>query len=62
MNTSYLRRVRKLFDNELSPRSVNRHNMRGWVKSIRFLTFHSKKKWLLLNTVAKLKGVHDGHN
>ena len=62
MNTSYLTRVRKLFDNPLSPRSVNRHNMRGWVKSIRFLTFHSKKKWLLLNTVAKLKGVHDGHN
>ena len=62
MNTSYLRRVRKLFDTPLSPRSVNRHTMRGWVKSIRFLTFHSKKKWLLLNTVAKLKGVHDGHN
>ena len=62
MNTSYLRRVRKLFDNPLSPRSVNRHNMRGWVKSIRFLTYYSKKKWLLLNTVAKLKGVHDGHN
>ena len=56
MNTTYLRRVRKLFDNELSPRSVNRHNMRGWVKSIRFLTFHSKKKWLLLGRVDKLRG------
>ena len=56
MNISYLTRVRKLFNNPLSPRSVNRHNMRGWVKSIRFLIFHSKKKWLLLNTIAKLKG------
>lgn len=56
MNTTYLARARKLFDNPLSPRSVNRHNMRGWAKSIRFLTFDSKKKWLLHDTVAKLKG------
>jgi len=59
MNTSYLTRARKLFDNELSPRSVNRHNMRGWVKSIRFLTFDSKKKWLLHDNVVKLKGAHN---
>lgn len=57
MNTAYLTRVRKLFDNELSPRHVNRHNMRGWIKSIRFLIYHSKKKWLLHNNV--LKGAHN---
>lgn len=55
MNTTYLTRARKLFDNELSPRSVNRHNMRGWVKSIRFLTTDSKKSWLLLGRVDKLR-------
>lgn len=55
MNIAYLTRARKLFDNELSPRSVNRHNMRGWVKSIRFLTIDSKKNWLLLGSVDKLR-------
>ena len=53
MNTAYLTRARKLFDNELAPRSVNRHNVRAWVKSIRFLTTDSKKNWLLLGNVVQ---------
>lgn len=43
MNTSMLIRVRKLFNNELAPNSINRHNQRQWIKSIRYLG----SKWLL---------------
>lgn len=37
MNTNMLRRVRKNFVNDTAPRHVQRHNMRAWVKSVRFL-------------------------
>lgn len=43
MNTTYLRRVRKLFVHPGAPRHVQRHNMREWVKSVRYLG----DKWLL---------------
>ena len=43
MKTNMLIRVRQHFNNPLSPRRVNRHNMRQWVKSVRFLG----SKWLL---------------
>jgi hypothetical protein len=43
MKTNMLIRVRKHFDNPLSPRHTNRHNMRQWIRSVRFLG----DKWLL---------------
>jgi len=49
MNTTYLSRVRRLFDNPLAPRHTNRHNQRAWVKSVRFLG----DKWLLKQVVER---------
>lgn len=43
MNTTTLRRVRKLFTNDTTPTHVSRHNMRSWVRSVRFLG----DKWLI---------------
>lgn len=37
MNTSLLRRLRRLFTNEFSSRSQTRHNIRQWVKSRKHL-------------------------
>lgn len=37
MNTTHLKRVRKLFASTLAPRHVQRHNMRAWVTSVRHL-------------------------
>lgn len=37
MNITRLTQVRKLFMQDMAPRSTVRHNMRAWVKSIRFL-------------------------
>lgn len=42
MNVTYLRRVRRLFVHDGAPRHVQRHNMREWVKSVRYLG----TKWL----------------
>jgi len=54
MKTNMLVRVRQHFSNPLSPRRVNRHNMRAWVTSIRFLQTGSKKKWLLAEQVVRV--------
>lgn len=43
MNTRMLIRVRRLFNSEYVPRSVNRANQLKWVRSIRQLG----DKWLL---------------
>jgi len=43
MNTTYLRRVRALFANDLTPRRTTRHNMRAWVRMVRILG----DNWLL---------------
>lgn len=45
MNTNLLRRVRKMFACEYAPRSVQRHNMRAWARSVRLLG----DKWLIAN-------------
>lgn len=37
MNTIYLRRVRQLFSNDLTPIHIQRRNMRHWVRSVRYL-------------------------
>ncbi len=37
MNTIHLRRVRRLFVHDMAPRHVQRHNMRAWVRSVRYL-------------------------
>jgi len=50
MNIHMLTRVRKHFSNPLSPRHTNRHNMRQWIKSVRFLG----DKWLLATPVERL--------
>ena len=54
MNVTYLRRVRRLFNNPDVPRHVVRHNCRQWVKSVR----HLGPKWLLakpINVTGELK-------
>ena len=43
MKTTALRHVRKIFNVDYVPTSVNRHNQRAWVKSVRYLG----DKWLL---------------
>ena len=53
MNVTMLTRARENFSNPLAPRAINRHNMRAWVKSVRFLQTQSKKKWLLQEQIAK---------
>lgn len=42
MNTVMLRRARRHFQHAMAPVSVQRHNMRAWVRSIRLLG----DKWL----------------
>lgn len=37
MNTTRLRQARRNFVHPMAPRSVQRHNMRAWVRSIRML-------------------------
>lgn len=37
MNTHYLCKARRLFNSDLVPRHVNRHNQRAWVRSVRLL-------------------------
>mgnify|MGYP007004370040 FL=1 len=47
MNTSILTKVRKLFNCQIP--SIDRHNQRAYVKSIRFLG----DRWLLAKKVEK---------
>jgi hypothetical protein len=47
MNTAYLTRVRGLYCVDGVPVSTQRHNMRSWIKSIRFLG----DKWLLAKPI-----------
>ena len=47
MNTAFLTRVRGLYCIDGVPVSTQRHNMREWVKSIRFLG----DKWLLAKPI-----------
>ncbi len=49
MNTSALRRVRKLFNVPHVPPHINRHNQRQWVRSIRQLG----DRWLLAKPVER---------
>lgn len=37
MNTVRLKQARRLFCNDLTPRHTQRHNMRQWVCSLRWL-------------------------
>jgi hypothetical protein len=54
MNITALTLVRRLYNVDYAPRSVNRHNQRAWVKAIRTVG----SKWLLATTINK-KG--NGH-
>lgn len=49
MKTAYLTRVRSLFCVPGVPTHIQRHNMREWIKSIRFLG----DKWLLAKQVGR---------
>ena len=49
MNTRILKHVRSIFVHEMVPTSTARHNMRQWVRSVRFLG----DKHLLAVKVAK---------
>lgn len=51
MNTSILRRVRRHFCHDLAPRSVQRHNIRAWVRSVRMLG----DKWVYLSMVERVQ-------
>jgi hypothetical protein len=37
MNTIVLKRARELWCNQMTPVATQRHNIRAWVKSMRFL-------------------------
>lgn len=43
MNTRFLIRARQLFINDMTPLHTQRHNIRAWVASVRYLG----NKWLL---------------
>jgi hypothetical protein len=49
MNTTLLSRLRKLFQHDLVPTEVARHNMRAWVRSVRLLG----DKWAIRRFVEK---------
>lgn len=49
MNTTHLTRVRRLFCLPGVPRTVQRHNCRQWVRSVR----HLGANWLLANPARK---------
>lgn len=50
MNTQRLRQVRRLFDRPDIPRRIVRHNMRSWVKSVRYLG----DKWVLAQPINRV--------
>lgn len=54
MKINMLTRVRKHFNNDVVSEHINRHNMRAWVLSVRFLTGESKKKWVLSDQLEKM--------
>ena len=43
LDVTRLKQARRLFCHPLAPRSVQRHNIRQWVKSLRLLGY----RWLL---------------
>jgi hypothetical protein len=49
MNTNTLRRVRKLFNNDMIPTEHNRAYQRKWVQSVR----HLGDRWLLAKQVPR---------
>ncbi len=49
MNTKMLKHVRQLFNAPHVDKSINRHNQRQWVRSVRFLG----DKWLLAKPVMR---------
>lgn len=49
MNTQALQTVRRLFQVQGVPSHIQRHNMRGWVRSVR----HLGDKWLLATKVER---------
>ena len=49
MKINMLTRVRQHYSNPLAPRQTNRHNMRAWVRAVRFLG----DKWLLSTRVQR---------
>lgn len=53
MNTRMLKRVRKLFNVDYMPASINRHNQRQWIRQIRMLG----DNWLLAQYVERKEHV-----
>lgn len=49
MNTTQLKRVRRLFNNDMIPREHNRSYQRQWVRQIRMLG----SNWLLAHHIHK---------
>lgn len=49
MNTTMLRRARRHFCHSMAPASVQRHNMRAWVRSIRMLG----DRWLFAKPIER---------
>ena len=49
LNTTHLRRVRRIFNVDTAPRHVRRHNQLAWVRAVRNLG----DKWLLAQPVSK---------
>jgi hypothetical protein len=55
MTTEQLRRkARVMYNNDMVPDYINRHNQRQWVRSIRFLG----DKWLLATPVQRKENVN----
>ena len=51
MKTHHLRRARRLFCNDTTPRHVQRANMRKWVTSVRYLG----PNWIALQPAKRLE-------
>lgn len=49
MDTTQLRRARRLFTHPDVPRHVTRHNIRSWVRSVR----HLGDAWLLATPIQR---------
>jgi hypothetical protein len=47
MNTTRLKQARRLYVHQDVDMSTARHNIRQWVRSVRFLGTESKRNWLL---------------
>ena len=55
MNITRLAQARRLFTNNMAPRSVCRHNMRQWARALRYLG----DRWLLASQVREVPDGHD---